>query len=99
MTDIQALKLKRDQLTARIQKAEARQRSSEKKEDDRVKVLVGAAILDRVKRGETMPQNKAALLMVMDGFLARPGERVAVLGNDGKGSAALHRLTGDSDNE
>ncbi len=45
MADLEALKLKRDQLNARIQQAEARQRATAKKADDRVKVLVGAAVL------------------------------------------------------
>ena len=40
------LKRKRDQLNARIQQAEARMRAGQKKAEDRVKVLVGAAIQD-----------------------------------------------------
>jgi hypothetical protein len=98
MTDLQALKQKRDQLTARIQKAEARLKAGRKKEDDRVKILVGAAILDQVKRGEALPQNKAALLKMMDGFLTRESERDAVLEEDGSGSAIFHRLTRFDDN-
>ncbi|WP_228393685.1 hypothetical protein, partial [Pseudomonas helleri] len=45
MADLDDLKRKRDQLTAKIQQAEARQRATAKKAEDRVKVLVGAAVL------------------------------------------------------
>lgn len=94
MADLEELKRKRDQLTARIQAAEARQRAGQKKEDDRVKVLVGAALLDHIKRHGTIPAcDMPRLLTLLDGFLTRPGERLAVLGDDGKGSAALHRQT------
>lgn len=93
MADLEELKRKRDQLTARIQAAEARQRAGQKKEDDRVKVLVGAALLDQLKRRGTIPAcDLPGLLTLLDGFLTRPGERLAVLGEDGKGSAALHRV-------
>jgi len=84
------LKQKRDQLTARIQQVEARERAQQKKADDKVKVLVGAAILEEVKAGRFQLQD---LLGVMDGFLSRQYERKAVLGEDGKGSEVLHRLT------
>lgn len=93
MADLEELKRKRDQLTARIQAAEARQRAGQKKEDDRVKVLVGAALLDHLKRHGTIPAcDLSRLLSLLDGFLARPRERVAVLGLNGSGSQALHRL-------
>lgn len=99
MADLEELKRKRDQLTARIQAAEARQRAGQKKEEDRVKVLVGAALLDQLKRRGTMIGcDLPGLLKVLDSFLVRPKERVAVLGTDGKGSVALLRIasnTGD----
>lgn len=88
---LEELKRKRDQLNARIQQQEARLRAGEKKAEDRVKVLVGAAILEHVKAGHLDP---AELLGVLDGFLVRPTERAAVLGDDGKGSDTLRRLTG-----
>jgi len=84
------LKQKRDQLNARIQQVEARERAQQKKADDKVKVLVGAALLDQIKRGG---EGLNDLLTLMDGFLSRPYERKAVLGEDGKGSEVLHRLT------
>lgn len=90
MADLDALKLKRDQLNARIQQAEARQRATAKKADDRVKVLVGAAVLNQQAH---LPTDKRAdLLSLLDGFLTRPAERLAVLGEDSKGSEAFKRL-------
>lgn len=66
-----------------------------KKEDDRVKVLVGAAVLYAVQQGHPpdLSGGRASVLALMDDFLSRPAERLAVLGEDGKGSAALRRLT------
>jgi hypothetical protein len=93
--DVDALKLKRDQLNARIQKAEARLKNEQKKADDRVKVLVGAALLDQLKQTGSIPSGGLnAVLALMNAFLSRPAERVAVLGEDNRGSAALHRLIG-----
>ena len=89
MADLDDLKRKRDQLTAKIQKAEARQRATAKKADDRVKVLVGAAVLHQ----QTQSTDKRdALLTLLDCFLTRPAERLAVLGKDGQGSEAFKRL-------
>ena len=95
VTDVDALKLKRDQLNARIQKAEARLKTDQKKADDRVKVLVGAALLDQLKQTGSIPSGGVnSLLALMDAFLSRLAERAAVLGEDNRGSAALHRLLG-----
>ena len=67
--------------------------SSTKKEDDRVKVLVGAAVLFSLQQGHPLDlKDKAAVLALMDDFLSRPAERLAVLGEDGRGSDALRRL-------
>lgn len=88
MADLDELKRKRDQLTAKIQKAEARQRATAKKADDRVKILIGAAILDAHSR-----QPVPGLLDLMDRFLTRPTERLAVLGEDKAGSDVFKRLT------
>jgi hypothetical protein len=90
MADLDTLKARRDQLNARIQKGEALIRSAATKADNRVKVLVGAAVLEQIKRsgGDT-----SDLLRTLGAFLSRPGERSAVLGEDEKGSEALKRLT------
>lgn len=64
-----------------------------KKEDDRVKVLVGAAVLNSIQRGHPLElKDRAAVLALMSDFLSRPAERLAVLGEDGRGSDALRRL-------
>ena len=89
MADLDELKRKRDQLTARIQQAEARQKATTKKAEDRIKVLVGAAILHQQTKST---EKNAALLTLLDGFLTRPSERMAVLGEDGQGSEAFKRL-------
>ena len=88
-TKIDELKAKRDQLNARIQKAEARARAAEKKAQDRIKILTGAMLLERVRNGQTNP---AELLADLRQFLERESERTAVLGEDGQGSEALRRL-------
>ena len=65
-----------------------------KKEDDRVKVLVGAAVLFSLQQGHPLElKDRAAVLQLMSDFLTRPQERLAVLGEDGRGSAAFHRCT------
>ncbi len=97
MANLEEMKRKRDQLNARIQAAEARLKTAQKKEDDRVKVLVGAALLDQLKRNGTIPAcDMHNLLSLLDDFLSRPGDRLAVLGEDGDGSQALHRLVKSS---
>lgn len=93
MADLEALKIKRDQLNARIQRAEALNRASETKADNRVKVLVGAAILEQCRGGQ---YDTAGLVAMMGQFLSRPAERLAVLGAEGTGSDSLLRLTGKS---
>lgn len=89
MADLDDLKRKRDQLTAKIQQAEARQRVTAKKEEDRVKVLVGAAVLHQQTEST---EKQAALLALLDRFLTKPAERLAVLGKDGQGSEAFKRI-------
>lgn len=90
---LEELKRKRDQLNARIQQQEARMKAGQKREDDRVKVLVGAAVLARLKQTGSMPLGGLSeLLKLMDAFLARPNERRAVLGEDKQGSEPLKRL-------
>jgi len=92
MADLEELKRKRDQLTARIQQAEARQKASIKKTEDRIKILVGAAVLNQCAQN---PARRNELLAMMHAFLSRSGERAAVLGDDGNGSESFKRLTGD----
>ncbi len=65
-----------------------------KKEDDRCKLLVGAAVLFATQQGHPpdLSGGRGAVLALMDDFLSRPAERLAVLGEDGRGSDALRRL-------
>ena len=73
---IKALEEKLKQAKAKRQKQEARKRMAEAKkkrsDDTRRKILVGAAILARVERGE-WPKDK--LLAMLDNALTRPDER------------------------
>ncbi len=66
----------------------------DKRADDRVKVLVGAAVLFTIQQGHAVDlKDSTALLALMSAFLTRPQERDAVLGADGLGSPAFHRCT------
>lgn len=63
-----------------------------KKEDDRIKVLLGAALLYLWQQGRVVDLKDAdAGLSMLDSFLVRPADRRAVLGEDGKGSPAFKR--------
>ena len=69
-------------------------RKSDKRQDDRVKILVGAAVLFSLQQGHAVDlRDTTALLQLMSDFLVRDQERQAVLGEDGRGSAAFHRCT------
>ena len=73
---IAALETKLKQEKAKKQQIEARKRAAESKakrsQDTRRKILVGAAILAKVERGE-WPQDK--LLALLDASLTRPDDR------------------------
>jgi hypothetical protein len=73
---IEAAKQKLKQLTAQKQQIEARKRTAESKrkrtEDTRRKILIGAAILAKVDRGE-WPRSR--LLAMMNLTLTRPDDR------------------------
>ena len=73
---IAALEAKLKQEKAKKQQLEARKRAAESKakraQDTRRKILVGAAILAKVERGE-WPQDK--LFALMDVSLTRPDDR------------------------
>jgi large subunit ribosomal protein L7/L12 len=92
-SDIEELKKKRDQLNARIQKAENLKKISDTQEDNTVKVLVGAAVLNSLKNNTNAEPGLNKLLATLDAFLTRDRDRKAVLGDEGKGSDAFRRLT------
>ena len=66
----------------------------QKRADDRMKVLTGAAVLELLRTGQSvsLPDHRA-LIDLLDQFLVRPADREAVLG-DGSGSEALRRVLG-----
>jgi septal ring factor EnvC (AmiA/AmiB activator) len=74
---IASLEAKLKQAKAKKQQIEARKRALETKEerakDTRRKILVGAAILAKVERGE-WPKDR--LLAVLDSSLTRPDDRL-----------------------
>lgn len=70
------------------------EKKSNKRADDRLKILVGAAVLYELQNGHRVDlRDTTALLKLMSDFLVRDQERLAVLGEDGRGSAAFHRCT------
>ncbi|NCT81404.1 hypothetical protein GXB82_21795 [Pseudomonas stutzeri] len=95
--NLEELKKKRDQLTARIQQAEARERVSNKKLEDKIKILSGAAVLNYIRTSKN--DNSEWLIKILDAFLTREKERKDVLGDNGLGSDALLRMMkGGKDN-
>ena len=95
-TQLEKLLQKEAQLKAQIQQAKAAERALEKKRDTRRKILIGAAVMARVERGE-WPE--ADLRLMMDGFLSRPNERV-LFGLDedgGAGDEGDESVTADSE--
>ena len=79
-TKLEKLLQKEAQLKAQIQDAKARERTLEKKRDTRRKILVGAAVMAQVERGDWPERD---LKMMMDGFLTRENER-ELFGLDGE---------------
>lgn len=74
-------------------RAEAAAEVSQKREDDRVKVLLGAAVGHALASGRSVTWTNASdALIELDRFLVRPAERLAVLGENGKGSNAFWRI-------
>lgn len=70
-TKLEKLKEQKSKLEHRIQLAEARAKTFEKKQDTRRKILVGAYYLDKAAKDDTMEEiNK-----LMDGYLTRDNDR------------------------
>lgn len=85
---IERLKQRRAQLTAQIQNAEAKEKQRNRKDETRLKILVGAAILAKVDRTK--------LLNLLEGYYTRENDLKLIFGEDGKGSelfAALSKKT------
>ena len=69
---LEELTKRRDQITAQIQALKAREQAEERKRDTRRKILIGAAVQDRVKQGR-WPEER--LLAMMDEFLTKDMDR------------------------
>ena len=68
---LERLKQKRDLINSRIQAAEARDKTTERKRDARRKILVGAYYLEQATKDNSMGQ----INTLMDGFLTRNSDR------------------------
>ena len=68
----EAAKLARSQLAALEQKAKARDREAERKADNKKKILLGAYLLDQMKK---KPETVGHITAEMDAFLKRPHDR------------------------
>lgn len=69
---LQKLQERRDQLNAQLAAMEARAKQTQKKQDDRRKILLGALMLADL---DTRPELKAYLAERLPGFLVRPEDR------------------------
>lgn len=71
------------------------EQAARKRQDDRVKVLIGAYTASELAAGRRPSlDDPSALLSALSAWLVRPGERAAVLGADGQGSEAFRRVLG-----
>lgn len=69
------------------------ERDTRTRQDNRVKVLVGAWLGYDLGDGSEIPRLDAGeVLRGMEGFLIRPDERLAILGADGQGSEVFWRV-------
>ena len=68
---IDALKKKKEQLNARIQKLESLQKSRERKRDTRRKILIGAYFIDKANE----EGNLNSLFQQLGGYLKRNSDR------------------------
>lgn len=72
LSQLEKLRKQKEMIEARIQKAEARYKQREKKEDTRRKILLGAYFLDKLRTEGKMESIKPEL----DKFLTRNSDRV-----------------------
>lgn len=90
MPTIEELKKKRDQLSAKIQAAEARKSAEERKHEARIKILVGSFFLEKAKK---KGDNGESLLRAIDDFLTRPIDKKIFKNDDGTASDIFLKLT------
>ncbi|MEI8055098.1 MAG: mobilization protein [bacterium] len=68
---LERLREQREKLNARIQSVEARVKTSERKQDVRKKILIGAYYLDQAEKNNAMSELKS----IMNKFLKRDFDR------------------------
>jgi DNA gyrase/topoisomerase IV subunit B len=71
ISQLEKLKRQKEIIEARIQKAEARHKAREHKEETRRKILLGAYFLDKLRKDGTFESIKQEL----DNFLTRNSDR------------------------
>jgi len=71
MTQLEKLKKQKEILDARIQQAESRFKVKERKEDTRRKILIGAFMMEKLKKEEKFD----SMINELDGFLTRNSDR------------------------
>ena len=72
VTQLQKLKKQKEILDARIQQAESRFKVKERKEDTRRKILIGAFMMEKLKKEEKFD----SMVKELDGFLTRNTDRI-----------------------
>ena len=70
-SQLDSLKKKKEQLSAKIQKLEALQKSRERKRDTRRKILIGAYFMDKATEEGSLD----SLFQQLDGYLKRNSDR------------------------
>ena len=71
ISTIEKLKLKKEQLNARIKKVESREKYKARKLDARRNMLVGAYFLEKAEQDGTMDE----MIQLMDQYLKRQSDR------------------------
>lgn len=71
MTQLEKLKRQKEILDARIQQVESRFKVKERKEDTRRKILIGAFMMEKLKKEEKFD----SMINELDGFLTRNSDR------------------------
>lgn len=71
-TRLTKLEERRKQIDAQIQRIKSREQQQERKRDTRRKILIGAAVLERVKNGRWLEDR---LRVMMDEFLTKEVDR------------------------
>ncbi|MCX7351857.1 MAG: hypothetical protein NTW22_01050 [Proteobacteria bacterium] len=71
MNQLEKLKKQKEILDARIQQAESKLKVKERKEDTRRKILIGAFMIEKLKKEERFD----SMIKELDGFLTRNSDR------------------------